>query len=102
LLNDVWVRQYGSVFRPDLFPDINAVRAKWAEVEKEQIEFVKAVTEEALAKSFPVGAKQLSLANLMQHVANHSTYHRGQAALMMGQVGVKPLPTDFCDFLLQG
>lgn len=30
----------------------------------------------------------------MHHVANHGTYHRGQAAAMLRRVGVVPPPTD--------
>jgi uncharacterized damage-inducible protein DinB len=50
----------------------------------------------------PVFEKQISLAHLMQHLANHSTYHRGQVALMMRQLAAKPLATDFAMFLMQG
>jgi len=42
------------------------------------------------------------LGHLMQHLANHSTYHRGQVALMMGQLGGKPSATDFHVFLVEG
>jgi uncharacterized damage-inducible protein DinB len=42
------------------------------------------------------------LAHLMQHLANHSTYHRGQIALMMRQLNVEPLATDFHVFLVEG
>jgi uncharacterized damage-inducible protein DinB len=38
----------------------------------------------------------------MQHLANHSTYHRGQVALMMRQLNAEPLPTNFHEFLLEG
>jgi uncharacterized damage-inducible protein DinB len=100
-LEDLWDEK-NPLFRPDAFPDVTAVRVKWAEVEKEQMEFVNSVTEEALRKHLPVLAKQLSLAHLMQHLANHSTYHRGQVALMMRQLNAEPLPTDFAFFLLQG
>jgi uncharacterized damage-inducible protein DinB len=100
-LEDLWDED-NPLFRPDAFPDVTGVRVKWAEVEKEQTEFVDSVTEEGLRKSFPVLEKQLSLAHLMQHLANHSTYHRGQVASMMRQLGAKPLPTDFAFFLLQG
>lgn len=31
---------------------------------------------------------------VMQHVANHSTYHRGQVALMIRQLGAAPVTTD--------
>jgi uncharacterized damage-inducible protein DinB len=38
----------------------------------------------------------------MQHLANHSTYHRGQIALMLRQLGSEPLATDFHVFLVEG
>jgi uncharacterized damage-inducible protein DinB len=38
----------------------------------------------------------------MQHLANHSTYHRGQIALMMRQLNAEPLATDFHVFLVEG
>jgi len=38
----------------------------------------------------------------MQHLANHSTYHRGQVALMMRQLHAEPLATDFHVFLVEG
>lgn len=101
-LSDLWDRQYDALFNPDRFPDFTAVKSKWAELEKEQVEFVNAVTNESLQKMLPVRTTQLSLASLMQHLANHSTYHRGQVALMMQQLAAKPMPTDFALFLLEG
>jgi uncharacterized damage-inducible protein DinB len=83
------------------FPDVTAVARKWAEVEKEQTEFVNSVTEEALRRTLPVLEKQLNLAHLMQNLANHSTYHRGQIASMIRRLGAEPLPTDFAFFLLE-
>lgn len=91
-----------SLFHPGAFPDIEAVRLKWAEIEKEQTEFVNCLAEEALAKMIPVRKTHLSLAHLMQHLANHSTYHRGQVAMMMRQLGEKPMATDFHVFLMEG
>lgn len=100
-LEDLWDR-HDAIFHPEAFPNVAAVRLKWAEVEKEQTEFVNSLTEEALGKMLPVRATQLSLAQLMQHLANHSTYHRGQVAVMMRQLDAKPLATDFHVFLVEG
>ena len=100
-LNDLW-DGIDAVFNPDRFPDFPAVKSKWAELEEQQLEFVNAVTNESLKKMLPVRTTQLSLANLLQHLANHSTYHRGQVALMMQQLAAKPIPTDFALFLLEG
>lgn len=99
-LTDLWAR-HDTQFNPNAFPDVAAVRLKWAEVEKEQAEFVNGVTSELLEELLPVRATQISLAHLMQHLANHSTYHRGQLSLMLRQLNAKPLATDFAEFLLE-
>lgn len=91
-----------ALFNPEAYPNVAAVQSKWAEVEKEQAEFVNRVTEEALKKALPFRAAQLDLVHLMQHLANHSTYHRGQVAVMMRQLGAVPPATDFHLFLVEG
>ena len=60
------------------------------------------VTNESLGRMLPVRTTKIRLAHLMQHGANHSTYHRGQIALMMRQLAAKPLATDFAMFLMEG
>jgi uncharacterized damage-inducible protein DinB len=91
-----------ALFNPVAFPNVAAVQLKWAEVEKEQVEFVNRVTNESLETVLPFRKTQISLAHLMQHLANHSTYHRGQVALMMRQIDAEPLATDFHVFLVEG
>jgi uncharacterized damage-inducible protein DinB len=100
-LADLWT-PHNALFNPNAFPDLAAVQLKWAEVERGQVEFVNRVTNESLRRMLPVGETQISLAHLMQHLANHSTYHRGQVALMMRQLAAKPLATDFAMFLMEG
>jgi uncharacterized damage-inducible protein DinB len=90
-----------ALFNPNEFPNVAAVHSKWAEVEKDQIEFVHGVTNESLEEMLPFRTTQVRLAHLMQHLANHSTYHRGQIALMMRQLGTEPLATDFHVFLVE-
>jgi len=97
---DFWKRHH-ALFSPNAFPDFAAVQLKWAEVEREQVEFVNRVTNESLGRMIPVRTTQISLAHLMQHLANHSTYHRGQVALMMRQLAAEPLATDFAMFLME-
>jgi uncharacterized damage-inducible protein DinB len=99
-LKKLWDR-HDALFNFNSFPDIAAVRAKWAEVQEEQTTFVNSQTNESLKKMLPIRSTQLSLASLMQHLANHSTYHRGQVALMMRQLDAEPVPTDFHLFLLE-
>jgi uncharacterized damage-inducible protein DinB len=98
---DLWTR-HEALFHPNAFPNLATVQSKWAEVEKEQAEFVNDVTNESLQRMLPVRGMQISLGHLLQHLANHSTYHRGQIALMTRQLGAKPLATDFHLFLVEG
>lgn len=65
----------------------------------------------AAAGSFPsvrgtlghiVGAEWLwlrRLGGLLRHVVNHSTYHRGQVATQMRQLGATPPSTDLVAYL---
>jgi uncharacterized damage-inducible protein DinB len=100
-VTDLWT-QHDALFNPTTFPDFAAVQLKWAEVEREQVEFVNRVTNESLGRMLPLRTTQISLSHLMQHLANHSTYHRGQVALMMRQLVAEPLATDFHKFLIEG
>ena len=100
-VTDLWTR-FGALFDPNAFPDLAAVQRRWAELERDQIDFVNGVTNESLARMIPVRATQISLAHLMQHLANHSSYHRGQVSLMMRQLAAEPVPTDFALFLMEG
>ena len=90
-----------ALFNPNAFPDVATVQQKWAEVEKQQVEFVNQISDQALGKRIPFRATQVSLAHLMQHLANHSTYHRGQITLMLRLLDAEPLPTDFHLFLVE-
>jgi uncharacterized damage-inducible protein DinB len=91
-----------TLFQPESFPTLATAQAKWDEVEKELVEFVNEATDELLERALPVGNTSVSLAHLMQHLANHSTYHRGQIAMMLRQLGAKAQGTDFAEFLLTG
>ena len=90
-----------ALFSPEAFANIDALKSKWIEVELEQSEFVNRMTNKSLAKMIPFRETRLTLMHLMQHVVNHSTYHRGQVALTMRQLGAEPLATDFHVFLVE-
>ena len=89
-----------ALFPREDCPTLEALRPNWVEVEADHLKFVNEVTDERLGRRFPVGDTSLSLAHLIQHLANHSTYHRGQIAMMLRQLGAKARGTDFAEFLL--
>jgi uncharacterized damage-inducible protein DinB len=91
-----------AIFDPLQYPDVAALQVKWAEIETAMNNFVVELTDELLERMVPARGTQIKLVHLMQHVANHSTYHRGQVALMMRQIGAEPATTDFHVFLAEG
>jgi uncharacterized damage-inducible protein DinB len=80
------------------------MRLRWAEVEREQVEFIERLNpadlERPISYENPPGTRwTYPLAAMLQHVVNHSTYHRGQVAAMLRQLGTAPSPTDYLVFL---
>ncbi len=88
------------------FSDLNAIRARWEEVERDLTDFVASLTDEDLARVYEykttAGAPQVSPAwEMLQHLVNHGTYHRGQIATMLRQLGNKSQSTDLILFYRQ-
>lgn len=79
------------------------MQEKWDEVEQRMGEFVGSLTETDLSNVVTyktTEGKQFSnpLWQMMQHMVNHSTYHRGQVVTMLRQLGVRPIGTDLITF----
>jgi uncharacterized damage-inducible protein DinB len=101
----IWLRRWKGTspktfYDPADFPNVEALRAKWAEVEAEQMEFVDNLTDDSLnAMIAYVNTKgetwTYALWQMLQHLVNHSTYHRGQITTMLRQLGAEPVATDF-------
>ena len=101
----IWLRRWKGVspralFNASEFPNLEAVKGYWSEIQTEQVAFVSDVTDESLNEIIKyVNTKnqtwQYPLGRLMQHVVNHSSYHRGQVANFLRQLGAQPASTDF-------
>ena len=83
---------------------LSELRAHLAEVETERDRFLETLAEADLER--PVSYRTLSgqawtdpLGDLLRHAVNHSTYHRGQVATQLRQLGVKPPGTDMIVYL---
>jgi len=81
------------------FPDVETIRSRWHDVEREQKKFVDGLDGARLAEVISyVNLKgetfAYPLGRMLQHVVNHSTYHRGQVATILRQLGATPLSTD--------
>jgi len=92
-----------ALWSPPDFPTVSKLRERWAELSREQMAFIHNLTEEQLKK--PITYINLAgepftypLWQILQHVVNHSSYHRGQITTMVRQLGAKPEATDFLLF----
>ena len=84
-------------------PDLSALKTRWLEVQREQLEFLQHRTpadfERPISYENPPSTRwTYTLGQMLQHVVNHSTYHRGQVAAMLRQLGSVPPPTDYLVF----
>ncbi len=81
------------------FPDVVALRDRWAAIDEHRASWFKSLRAREIAG--PVRYRNLEgrefearLWQLVQHVANHSTYHRGQVATLLRLLKAKPPTTD--------
>jgi uncharacterized damage-inducible protein DinB len=85
------------------FLDHSSVGARWVEVDSDLRQFVAGLKPEDIGRSFQVrttsgGLYTQPLWQMMQHLVNHGSYHRGQVATMLRQLGAKPVATDLILF----
>ena len=80
------------------FASMADLRAKWDALETEQQAFVAGLAEADLTR--PVGYRntegkefQVALGALLQHVVNHATHHRSEAATMITLISGSPPDT---------
>lgn len=105
----VWLSRWQGT-SPTGFPEaseltsIQAIRDRWDALWEDQQAFLEGLTPEA--ESRPVHYRLFSgeedeqtLGELMRHVINHATYHRGQLVTFLRQLGRTPPSTDYIRFL---
>jgi uncharacterized damage-inducible protein DinB len=105
----IWLERWKGVspnalLSPSEFPTVESLETRWAVVEGDYTEFLNGVTDGSLAKviaytntrgeewAYPLG-------QMLQHVMNHSSYHRGQVTTMLRQLGAEVNPVDLLVFM---
>jgi uncharacterized damage-inducible protein DinB len=108
----VWFRRWLGespkvMFSENDYPDLSVIRPRWQALDRERREFLEKFDEASLPKIF--GYENLrgehweySYQHAMQHVANHSSYHRGQIVTLLRQLGRTPPSTDFLMYFDEG
>jgi uncharacterized damage-inducible protein DinB len=87
----------------DAITDVAALRERWTALEAERRSWLASlppdVGERVIEyRTFKGDAFSSRLWPLVQHVTNHGSYHRGQLAVFLRQLGRKPPTTDLVAF----
>jgi uncharacterized damage-inducible protein DinB len=106
---EVWLMRWKGIspkqmLDPSYFSDLRSIQAKWAEVEMDQWNFVSKISDESLEerveyRNFQDEVWEYTLWQMMHHMVQHSTYHRGQVVAMLRQLGAAPVPLDFLIYI---
>jgi uncharacterized damage-inducible protein DinB len=107
----VWLERWkgnspSTPLKEEDFPEFPALKSKWDALRAERDEFISSLTDAKLQTSLAYkdikgNPYNQPLWHLIQHVVNHSTYHRGQVVTMLRQVNVKPVATDLVAYYRQ-
>ena len=87
----------------DDFPTIGMLRRQLEEMDRRLVDYVGSLTADDLRrvvqyKTTSGAAQAQPVWQMLQHLANHGTYHRGQVATMLRQLGSKATSTDLIGF----
>jgi uncharacterized damage-inducible protein DinB len=86
---------------PGDYPDFASLRSAWTHHEDSYAAWLDGLTQAELDAPRVLDADTYTLGELVHHAFNHSTYHRGQVALLLRQLGYEPPSTDYHDFLAE-
>lgn len=105
----IWLERWngrvptGGIPAPSDYPDFETLKRHWWEVGSNLLAYVAAlgpadVNRVVEFKTLAGVPFSQPLGHCLQHLANHSTYHRGQITTMLRQLEAKPATTDLIYF----
>lgn len=108
----IWLQRWkgtNPTSQPEWAPQaaLDTLARNWNAVAEDRRRYLDSLDEEALQR--PLSYRNLKgepftnrLADVLLHVANHATYHRGQVVTMIRQVGATPPATDLIVYVRLG
>lgn len=105
---DIWLQRMngsdpGVFMKKEQYPTYASVKTKWKEVEAGWEKHLLQLSDEQLGQTLTFhnlkGEKVSQIVwQSLQHLVNHSTYHRGQITTLIRQSGGTPIGTDLIAF----
>lgn len=92
-----------SLIKEEELPTLSSLRERWNDFQKDIHRHFGSLTETALQapltyKDTKGNPYTVPLWQQMQHLVNHSTYHRGQVIALLRQIGAKTVGTDLINY----
>jgi uncharacterized damage-inducible protein DinB len=104
----IWLERFKGVSPPRMFDeaefsDVMALRERWVTIEEHRDAWLGTLTSEGVVQTVRYQNTKgelfkAPLWQLAQHVANHSSYHRGQVTTLLRLLGSRPMNTDMLTF----
>jgi uncharacterized damage-inducible protein DinB len=90
-----WNGESPTGFPADSLADVAAIRARWVELESNVRAVLDRTGEQGLDRAIEYrmingDARASIFWQMIQHVVNHASYHRGQVTTMLRQLGAAP------------
>jgi uncharacterized damage-inducible protein DinB len=105
----IWLQRWKgtspkALLSAEEFPTVESLRDRWSQVENEYAEFIGGLGEDSLDRVISYTNTrderwEYPLASMIQHLMNHSTYHRGQVTTMLRQLGAQVTSVDLLIFM---
>jgi len=106
---EIWLKRWQGInptsfAKAEDYPTFDALAQHWETVEHEMMDFVHALKSDddirktIVYKDLKGNEYSQLLWQIMQHLVNHTTYHRGQVVAMLRMLDVKPVGTDLITF----
>jgi len=109
---EIWLKRWrGDVItgflKPSEVATFQELRSRWKSITEKTSAFCKSLRNDedvrriVVYKDLKGNECRQPLEQLMAHLVNHSTYHRGQIVTMLRQLGVRPVDTDLVIYFRQ-
>ena len=92
-----------AMLTTDPYPDVASLKTAWREQEQKTRGYLEELGEKHIDRVFEfttlAGVHTASpFWQMLQHLVNHGSYHRGQVTVLLRQLGEKPPATDLIRF----
>lgn len=106
---EVWLMRWKGISPKEVpeageLPDLPAIRSRWHDYHMDLRNFFSKMSDENMLEvisydNFQGEERAYPLWQMMHHIVNHSSYHRGQIVTMLRQLGAAVVPLDFLLFM---